>query len=75
MISHRKAKKGKKGEYYRYYQCSNFFNKGSTVCRSNLINADLAEEDVLSKINEIVSFKEVIDTLVKEAIKKSSVRT
>ncbi len=31
-----------------------FFNKGSSVCKSNLINADLAEETVIKKINEFV---------------------
>ena len=67
MISHRTAKRCKPGEYYRYYQCSSFFNKGVKVCSSNLINADLAEEYVLKTINRVVNSKEVIDTLVKKA--------
>ena len=72
MISHRTPKKGKPGEYYRYYQCSSFFNKGTKVCSSNLINADKAEEYILSKINKVVSSKEVIDVIVRKVEKQST---
>lgn len=71
MISHRIKKRGKPGEYYRYYQCSNFFNKGSKVCSANLINADQAEEYVIAKLYEIVNSKEVINSIVKKVEKLS----
>ncbi|MCY6353716.1 zinc ribbon domain-containing protein [Clostridium sp. ZS2-4] len=66
MIFHRTAKKGKVGEYYRYYQCSNFFNKGSNVCKSNLVNAGIAETYVLDKINQIVLSKEILNVIIKK---------
>lgn len=74
MLSHRTKKKNGKG-YYRYYQCSTFFNKGSSVCRSNLINADLAEETVINKINEFVQKPEIIETIVKEVKSQSQINT
>ncbi|MGL4991296.1 MAG: recombinase family protein [Sarcina sp.] len=64
MISHRTKKKNKPNEFYRYYQCSNFFNKGVTVCNSNLVKADIAEKYIIDKINELVSSQEIIDSLV-----------
>jgi site-specific DNA recombinase len=75
MISHRTAKKGKPGEFYRYYQCSSFFNKGSSVCKSNLINADKAEAYVLNRICEVVTSQEVIDEIVKKCEKQSHINT
>ena len=74
MLSHRTKKKNGKG-YYRYYQCSSFFNKGSSVCKSNLINADLAEETVIKKINEFVQKPEIIETIVKEIKSQSQIDT
>lgn len=71
MISHRTPKKSKPGEYYRYYQCSSFFNKGSKVCSSNLINADKAEEYVLSRIYNVVNSKEVVNAIVSKVEKQS----
>ncbi|MDI6220628.1 recombinase family protein [Clostridioides difficile] len=64
MISHRTKKKNKPNEFYRYYQCSNFFNKGVTVCNSNLVNADIAEKYVLNRISEIINSKEIITSLI-----------
>lgn len=64
MISHRTKKKNKPNEFYRYYQCSNFFNKGVTVCTSNLVNADTAEKYVLDRISEIINSQEIINSLI-----------
>ena len=66
MISHRTKKRNKPNEFYRYYQCSNFFNKGTSVCKSNLINADIAEQYVLTKIEEIINSNEVIDCILEK---------
>lgn len=64
MISHRTKKKNKPNEFYRYYQCSNFFNKGVTVCKSNLVNANTAEKYVLDRISEIINSQEIINSLI-----------
>lgn len=64
MISHRTKKRNKPNEFYRYYQCSNFFNKGTSVCTSNLINADYAENYVINKINKIINSDEVINCIL-----------
>ncbi|WP_455796288.1 recombinase family protein [Clostridium butyricum] len=73
MISHRTKKRNKPNEFYRYYQCSNFFNKGTSICNSNLINADVAETYVLDKINELVQSKEVIDSILQKTINKNDI--
>ena len=65
MISHRSKKKNGEG-YYRYYQCSTFFNKGSSVCKSNLVNADLAEQTVIKQINKYVQDPKIIKTIINE---------
>ncbi len=74
MISHKTKKRNGKG-YYRYYQCSNFSNKGSSVCRSNLVNADLAEKAIIKKINKFVQNPEIIATIVKEIKSQSQIDT
>ncbi|GAB6168816.1 hypothetical protein JCM1393_12760 [Clostridium carnis] len=66
MISHRVKKQNRINEFYRYYQCSNFFNKGTTICKSNLIYADIAEKYVLDRLNELVQSKEVINCILKK---------
>jgi site-specific DNA recombinase len=73
MISHRTKKRNKPNEFYRYYQCSNFFNKCTSICNSNLINADVAETYVLDKINELVQSKEVIDSILQKTINKNDI--
>lgn len=73
MISHRTKKRNKPNEFYRYYQCSNFFNKGTSICNSNLINADVAETYVLDKINKLVQSKEVIDSILQKTINKNDI--
>lgn len=73
MISHRVNKRNKPNEFYRYYQCSNFFNKGTSICSSNLINADVAEMYVLDNLNELIQSKEVIDSILQKAINKNDV--
>ncbi len=73
MISHRTKKRNKPNEFYRYYQCSNFFNKGTSICTSNLINADVAEMYVLDKLNELIQSKEVIDSILQKVINKNDI--
>jgi site-specific DNA recombinase len=73
MISHRTKKRNKPNEFYRYYQCSNFFNKGTSICTSNLINADVAEMYVLDKLNELIQSKEVTNSILQKAINKNDI--
>ncbi|MCH4825555.1 recombinase family protein [Planococcus halocryophilus] len=66
MIGH-KSKKGKNSnEYLRYYQCGNFHYKGSAVCKSNLLNADLVEEFVFKRLEEITSQPTVLESIVEK---------
>lgn len=73
MISHRSKKKNKPNEFYRYYQCSNFFNKGTSICKSNLVKADTAEKYVLDRIDSIIKRKEIIDCMLQKIITKNTI--
>ena len=77
MVSHRTVKKGKSGENitYRYYQCLNYVSRGSNACKSNLVNADKAELEVLSRINEIVKSKKIIEAIINKMEKESYIDT
>lgn len=55
IIRKHTKKKNKPNKFYRYYHCSNFFNKWVTVCTSNLVNTDTAEKYVLDRISEIIN--------------------
>lgn len=55
-----------------YYVCSNWKNKGVTVCRSNGIRADYADKYVLEKIGNVANNNVLINTLVENINKKNS---
>lgn len=57
MIGHHSKKSKNSNEYIRYYQCGNFHYKGSSVCKSNLIQADYAEQYVFNQLEKITSDK------------------
>jgi site-specific DNA recombinase len=59
MVPHVVTATNKNGQKrkYRYYECGNFANKGSTACHSNSILSDKAEEHVYSLINQLVQDK------------------
>lgn len=44
-------------EYIQYYQCGNFHYKGLTVCKSNLVRADEAEQHVFNRLEQITADK------------------
>lgn len=48
----------------RYYSCSNFRNKGASVCSANSIRADKAEEFVADRLKEIVQVPQILKKLV-----------
>ncbi|WP_200416187.1 recombinase family protein [Virgibacillus salexigens] len=60
------AKSKGKTKTYRYYVCGNFHNKGTTVCSSNSINADVAEAQVLAEFKRIVTDSNFVKELVKK---------
>ena len=49
---------------YRYYCCSNFKNKGASVCKSNSVGADEAEKYVLDRVAEFLSSPELIQEIL-----------
>lgn len=56
--------KGGNGEQYRYYVCGQFHNKGVSVCRSNMIKAEYAEQQVMDELNRIVAEPYILRKLV-----------
>ncbi|UQZ84552.1 DNA-invertase hin [Paenibacillus konkukensis] len=56
--------KGAQGKPYRYYVCGQFHNKGKSVCRSNMIRADVVEQHVMNELARIVSEPYVLKKLV-----------
>jgi site-specific DNA recombinase len=46
---------GSEGTRYRYYVCGQHHNKGKTVCKANSIRADIAEQEVLSRLSLLVT--------------------
>lgn len=48
----------------RYYSCSEFRNKGASVCSANSIRADFAEKFVAERFKELIQLPEVIEQLV-----------
>lgn len=57
-----------------YYACGNWKNKGTSVCNSNAIRVDKANDHVFSKISELLSNDKMIKAIVanvnKERVKK-----
>lgn len=72
MVAGRVKTKNKKGEVktIRYYHCGNWKNKGTSVCRSNGIRADKAEEYVLNLINKAISNKQILEIALKKLSEK-----
>lgn len=64
MISHRTKNKNSTGEYIRYYQCASFRSKVSAVCKSNLVRADVAEDFVYKRIEQITSNPDLLEKIV-----------
>ena len=50
----------------RYYSCSQFKNKGASVCRANSIQADVIEKYVFEFINDIVLNPALVDEVVEK---------
>lgn len=66
MVAQRATRKSKKtGEikYTPYYQCGQFVNKGSAVCRANSVRADYAEQEIMSRVQRLLDNPQLIDDL------------
>jgi len=48
----------------RYYSCSQFKNKGASVCSANSIRADLIEPYVLNRIIEVINNDKILEKVV-----------
>jgi len=46
---------GSEGTRYRYYVYGQHHNKGKTICKANSIRADIAEQEVLSRLSLLVT--------------------
>ncbi|WP_414055558.1 recombinase family protein [Macrococcus equi] len=51
----------------RYYSCSQFKNKGASVCSANSIRADLIEPYVLNRIIEVINNDKILEKVVEKA--------
>lgn len=56
--------KGSSGGQYRYYACGQFHNKGASVCRSNMIKAEYAEQQVMDELHRIIAKPYILKKLV-----------
>ncbi|TDF88857.1 recombinase family protein [Paenibacillus piri] len=50
----------------RYYVCNNFRNRGSRVCNSNSVRADMVESFVFERLAEVVQKPKVLEDVVKK---------
>lgn len=78
MVAQRATRKSKKtGEikYTQYYQCGQFANKGSSVCRANSVRADYAEQEIMNRVQRLLSNPKLIDDLTASMNGKRNIDT
>ncbi|QRN48628.1 recombinase family protein [Macrococcoides bohemicum] len=51
----------------RYYSCSQFKNKGASVCSANSVRADLIEPYVMNRIVEVINNDKILEKVVEKA--------
>ena len=51
----------------RYYSCSQFKNKGASVCSANSVRADLIEPYVMNRIIEVINNDKILEKVVEKA--------
>lgn len=61
-----KTKKRNSDDYYLYYTCQAYHNKGPSVCRANLIRKEQVEQQVLNIISLLVNENDIINALIDE---------
>ncbi|QUH25208.1 recombinase family protein [Serpentinicella alkaliphila] len=73
MVAHRTKRKSKKhpeGIMYRYYICSQYSNKDTSVCLPNLVEAETIEKYTVDKLLEFVSNPDLIKAIAEQAEKR-----
>ena len=74
MVAHRvkkkKSKKNPEGKMYRYYICSQYSNKDTTVCRPNLIDAETVEQYTIEKLMEFVAKPDLVKAIAEQAAER-----
>lgn len=66
-----KRKDGTK-KVLEYYSCGNWKNKGASVCKSNSIRVEVADEYVLNKIMELINNKSILKKVIDNINKNKS---
>ncbi|MFJ8531687.1 recombinase family protein [Bacillus sp. NPDC094106] len=61
-----KTKKRNSDDYYLYYMCQAYHNKGSSVCSANVIKKDQVEQQVLNVISLLVNENDIVNALIDE---------
>jgi site-specific DNA recombinase len=59
MVMHKTRKS--ETDYYLYYQCQNFHQRGLTACKSNLVVKQDIEQQVLSKVKVLMNSPSLIE--------------
>ncbi|GGJ55268.1 recombinase family protein [Virgibacillus salexigens] len=59
-----KSKKRNSDDYYLYYQCQNFHQKGLAACNSNLIVKEDIEKKVLQRIKGLLTHPQIISGIL-----------
>jgi len=77
MVASRTRSKSKTGEYINrlYYSCGAFRSKGSSVCSANSIRKQEAEEEVMSRLAEVLSKDRILKLIVDKINQKLATRT
>ncbi len=77
MVSQRATRKNKAGEikYTLYYQCGQFANKGTAVCRANSVRADYAEQEIMERVQRLLSQPSLITDLTMAINRKRLIDT
>lgn len=72
MVAQRATRKNKNGEihYTLYYQCGNFANKGSAVCHANSVRADYAEQEIITRLQNMLTVPKLIKDVTSTINKK-----
>ncbi|MNH85410.1 DNA-invertase hin [compost metagenome] len=75
MVAQRATRKRKNGERYYtlYYQCGQFANKGSSICKANSVRADYVEQEILARIQKLVNQPQLIEAVTRSVHSKKLV--
>lgn len=77
MVASRTKSKAKNGEIVNrmYYVCGNFRSKGSSVCSSNSVHKQYAEEEISKRLSKILSKESILKAITNKTNAKLLNRT